>query len=184
MGNYMTGQGYSKGQQAGMVAAIMMTGTFDMTAAQTAYKNQEALRQAKLERGLYKYQADLMDSRASVAEENAAIERQRLAVKRRQDAAAGMTDFAGNGMLIDDEANAAPNIWEQDFAAETAWQQEEIKSNAMYEIWGYKQNAKMLRTQGDMVMDGARAGVVASAFQSTQQYSSIATSAITKGKSG
>lgn len=96
---------------------------------------------------ILKNQANMERSRAAVTEQNAAIQRQRLAQQRKQETATGMVDFAANGMLIDDSTTSAPNVWEQDMAAETAWQQEEIRSNAMYEIWGYNENSKALMAQ-------------------------------------
>jgi hypothetical protein len=99
------------------------------------------------QRAILKNQASMEQSRASVAEQNAGIQRMRLGEQRRQEAASGLTDFAANGVQIDGEVNSAPNMWEQDMAAETAWQQEEIRSNAMYEIWGYSESAKALLAQ-------------------------------------
>lgn len=101
----------------------------------------------RYQNAILKNQASIEQSKANVAEHNAAINMQRLAQQRKQEAATGMVDFAANGMLIDDASASAPNMWEQDMAAETAWQQEEIRSNAMYEIWGYTENSKALLAQ-------------------------------------
>lgn len=130
------------------VAAVMM-------AAGTGVSVYAAQQQGKFQKDMANYQADLAKQRANLAGQNAEIQAARLAEQRRMATAAGMTEFAANGMLIDDAPTSAPNIWEQDMAAETAWQQEELRTQAMYEAWGLNANASMLRAQGSMARKGA-----------------------------
>ena len=121
-------------------------------AGMSAYASQQ---QGKFQKDMMNYQADLARQRARIAGQNAEIQAQRLAQQRRMETAAGMTEFAANGMLIDGDPNSAPNVWEQDMAAETAWQQEELRTQAMYEAWGFNANASMLTAQGSMARRGA-----------------------------
>ena len=114
-----------------------------------------AQQQGKFQKDMANYQADLARQRAKLAGQNAEIQAARLAEQRRMATAAGMTEFAANGMLIDGDPNSAPNVWEQDMAAETAWQQEELRTQAMYEAWGFNANASMLTAQGSMARRGA-----------------------------
>jgi hypothetical protein len=115
-----------------------------------------AQQQGKFQKDMANYQADLARQRAKLAGQNAEIQAARLAEQRRMATAAGMTEFAANGMLIDGDPNSAPNVWEQDMAAETAWQQEELRTQAMYEAWGLNANASMLKAEGGMARKGAQ----------------------------
>ena len=115
--------------------------------------------QGTFEKGMMNYQAGLARERANLAQQNAAIQSMRLSAQRRQAAAAGTAGFAANGLLIDDGGNSAPKLWEQDMAAETAWQKEELKTKAMYEAWGYNANADALIAQGSMAKKAAALGM-------------------------
>ena len=130
------------------VAAVMM-------AAGTGVSVYASQQQGKFQKDMANYQADLAKQRAKLAGQNAEIQAARLAEQRRMATAAGMTEFAANGMLIDGDPNSAPNVWEQDMAAETAWQQEELRTQAMYAAWGFNTNASMLTAQGSMARRGA-----------------------------
>ena len=66
-----------------------------------------------------------------------------------------LLEFAAHGMLLDGDPESAPNVWEQDMAAETAWRAEELRTQAMYEAWGFNANASMLAAQGRMARRGA-----------------------------
>jgi len=131
----------------GVAAAAMLAGT-----GMSIYAAQQ---QGKFQKDMANYQADLARQRAKLAGQNAEIQAARLAEQRRMATAAGMTEFAANGMLIDGDPNSAPNVWEQDMAAETAWQQEELRTQALYEAWGFNANASMLTAQGSMARRGA-----------------------------
>ena len=125
------------------------------TLAGTGVSVYASQQQGKFQKDMARYQADLARQRANLAGQNAEIQAARLAEHRRMETAAGMTEFAANGMLIDGDPNSAPNVWEQDMAAETAWQQEELRTQAMYEAWGFNANASMLTAQGSMARRGA-----------------------------
>lgn len=133
----------------------LMAGSAIFQIAGTGVSIYAAQQQGKFQKDMANYQADLARQRAKLAGENAEIQAARLAEQRRMATAAGMTEFAANGMLIDGDPNSAPNVWEQDMAAETAWQQEELRTQAMYEAWGFNANASMLKAEGGMARKGA-----------------------------
>jgi hypothetical protein len=130
--------------------------------------------QGKFQKDMMGYQSDLERNRAALAQENAEIQAGRLAGQRRQETAAGMTGFAANGMLLDGDPESAPNVWEQDMAAETAWRREELRSNAMYEAWGHSANASMLTAQGGMARRGATLSMWGAAFTGAAQAGMLA----------
>jgi len=136
-------------------AAALLAFGATINVAQTGIGIQAARMQGKFQKDMAEYQADLERQRAGIAKKNAEVQAHRLAVQRRMETASGMTEFAANGMLIDGDPNSAPNVWEQDMAAETAWQQEELRTQAMYEAWGFNANAGMLTAQGSMARRGA-----------------------------
>ena len=127
-----------------------------LNAAQAVIGIQAARMQGKFQKDMANYQADLERQRAGIAQNNAEVQARRLAVQRRMETAEGMTGFAANGLLIDGDPNSAPNVWEQDMAAETAWQIEELRTQAVYEAWGHNANAAMLAAQGRMARKGAQ----------------------------
>lgn len=135
-----------------VVAGALAGGTMLAGGAVSMYAAQQ---QGKFQKDMMNYQSDLERQRAKIAEQNAEAQTAQLAKQRRIQTADGMAGFAANGLLIDDAPTAAPNIWEQDMAAETRWQQEEIKTQAMYEAWGYRSNATMLNAQGSMARRAA-----------------------------
>lgn len=136
--------------------AIVGIGGASLDAAGTVIGIQATRNKGKFEKDMSEYQAKLERQRAVNAQKNAEIQAQRLASQRRLETASGMASFAANGMLIDGDPNSAPNIWEQDMAAETAWQQEELRTQAMYEAWGHNANASMIYAQGRMARKGAQ----------------------------
>ena len=125
------------------------------TLAGTGVSVYASQQQGKFQKDMMKYQSDLERSRANMAEKNAEIQAARLRQQRRMETAAGMTEFAAHGMLLDGDEESAPNVWEQDMAAETAWRAEELRSQAMYAAWGFNTNASMLTAQGSMARRGA-----------------------------
>jgi len=133
------------------LAATAVAGTLAAT-GMSVYASQQ---QGKFQKDMMGYQADLDRRRAELAKRNAEVQAGRLRQQRRMEAAAGMTEFAAHGMLIDGAETDAPNIWEQDMAAETEWRVEELRDQAMYEAWGFNANASMLAAQGRMARRGA-----------------------------
>jgi hypothetical protein len=137
------------------VAAALNAFAAAGTLAATGVSMHAAREQGKFQKDMMNYQAGLERQRASLAEKNAEIQAARLRQQRRMETAAGMTEFAAHGMLLDGDPESAPNVWEQDMAAETAWRVEELRTQAMYEAWGFNANASMLAAQGRMARRGA-----------------------------
>ena len=160
------------------LSATAVAGTLAGTGV-SVYASQQ---QGKFQKDMANYQADLARQRAKLAGQNAEIQAARLAEQRRMETAAGMTEFAANGMLIDGDPNSAPNVWEQDMAAETAWQQEELRTQAMYEAWGLNANAGMLTAQGSMARRGATLEMWSAGLSGAG--SALATGAFAAGSSG
>ena len=136
-------------------AALLALGGASINVVQTGLGIQAARQQGKFAKDMAEYQSGLERQRAGIAKKNAEVQARRLAVQRRMETAAGMTGFAANGLLIDGDPNSAPNVWEQDMAAETAWQIEELRTQAEYEAWGFNANASMLKAEGGMARKGA-----------------------------
>ncbi|OQC18632.1 MAG: hypothetical protein BWX69_03277 [Planctomycetes bacterium ADurb.Bin069] len=137
-------------------AALLALGGASINVVQTGLGIQAARQQGKFAKDMAEYQSGLERQRAGIAKKNAEVQAHRLAVQRRMETASGLTDFAANGLLIDGDPNSAPNVWEQDMAAETAWQIEELRTQAEYEAWGHNANAAMLTAQGRMARKGAQ----------------------------
>jgi hypothetical protein len=158
------------------IGQAVMGGTMSTVGAWASVK--QSKQNMRYQNAILKNQASMETSRANVAEQNAVIQRQRLAQQRRQEKAEGMTDFAANGLLLDGSTTDAPNIWEQDFAAETAWRQEEIRSNALYEIWGHNENAKALLAQRGINKKNFQYNTLATVAQNASANSSAASSSM------
>lgn len=111
-------------------------------AAFEAYGNyQEGKEEAKALRE----QAELDDIRAAQAQESAALEKTDLARRQRMTVGRGRTVAAANGVMLESRAEASPSMWEQDAAAELAWEGEKIAYNANLQSWGYSRNAALKR---------------------------------------
>lgn len=90
-------------------------------------------------------QAKLDEVRAGQALEAAAVEKADLARKSRQLVGKGRTAAAANGVMLEARAESAPAVWEQDAAAELAWEGAKVDYNANLEAWGYMENARQKR---------------------------------------
>ena len=114
--------------------------------------------QGKFNRDMNRYQASLNKQRAKISTDSAEREAADAALRRRQLVAEGKTQFAANGLLLDAEPTSAPNIWEQDQAAELAIEQYDIRRNAQLAAWGYNTQAVIDRSSGDMAYSAGRLG--------------------------
>ena len=117
-----------------------------------------AHQQGKFNRDMNRYQASLNKQRAKISTDSAEREAADAALRRRQLVAEGKTQFAANGLLLDAEPTSAPNIWEQDQAAELAIEQYDIRRNAQLAAWGYNTQAVIDRSSGDMAYSAGRLG--------------------------
>lgn len=163
---------------AGSQAASGIFGVYNGYQQAAAYRQQA---------GLYGNEASILDLQASQYDRQAgqagamgrfqaALERTRgaqvlrqadanqaEAVKARQQlVGAGKTAFAANGILLEGREGSATAMWEQDEAADLAYEQALIKQNADNEVFGYLANAKMAEAQGAAQAGAYRAQGVAS----------------------
>jgi len=129
-------------------------------AGQAAFGMQaySSYQQGKFNRDMNRYQASLNKQRAKISTDSAEREAADAAIRRRQLVATGLTAFAANGILLDAAPTSAPNIWEQDQAAELAIEQYDIRRNAQLAAWGYNTQAVIDRSSGDMAYSAGRLG--------------------------
>jgi hypothetical protein len=105
-------------------------------------------RQAGFASAMGKYQANLDTNRAAQAQTQGELNQGEAAKGAQQVVGAGKTAFAANGVLIESRAGSAASMWEQDEAANLAYEQSLIKANADNEVFGYLANANMAKAQG------------------------------------
>lgn len=161
--------------------AVIAAGAVVAGTGISVYSQQQ---QGKFQKDMMNYQADQERARAEIAKKNAEIQAGRLDVQRRQATASGMAAFAANGMLLDTDPESAPNMWEQDMAAETAWQKEELRAQAMYEAWGHTSNASALVASGSAARRGAQLGMLGTVLSGVGSAITAAGPAISGGGSG
>lgn len=109
-----------------------------------------------------RFQAALERSRGAQTQVQAEANQVEAAKVRQQVVGAGKTAFAANGVLLEGRAGSATAMWEQDEAADLAYEQALIKQNADNEVFGYLANAKMAEAQGAAQAGAYRAQGVAS----------------------
>lgn len=135
--------------------AIIPGGAMAAAVGMQAYS---AYQTGKFNRDMNRYQASLNKQRAKISTDSAEREAADAALRRRQLVAEGKTQFAANGLLLDAEPASAPNIWEQDQAAELAIEQYDIRRNAQLAAWGFQSQAAMDEAAGDMAYASGRLG--------------------------
>lgn len=86
--------------------------------------------------------------RASQAQREAEEQSRRAAEMRRQLIGEGKVKFAANGVLLEGRPQAAVAMWEQDEAADLAYELSGIKRQVDNEVWGYVFNGSQQRMQG------------------------------------
>jgi len=115
-----------------------------------------SMQAGKFNRDMGRYQAKLNEQRAARAEQSGQQEALQESLRRRQLIASGKTAFAANGVLLDSAPASAPNLWEQDQAAQLAYDRQVILDNAAAEAWGFSTQAKMDRASAKMAMTSAK----------------------------
>lgn len=109
-----------------------------------------AMQAGKFNKEMSNYQSKMNSARAARALQNGEVQQNEAAARRKQLIATGLTEFAANGLLIDAGPASAPAVWEQDQAAELAYDRLAIKENAEAEAWGFESQAKLDKTAGAM----------------------------------
>lgn len=121
-------------------------------------------KQGQFQKDMSKYQASLERQRAGYAQKQGEIEAAAAEKRHRQIVGAGLTAFAGNGVLLESREDAAASMWEVDQAKELAYDKELIKTNAELAAWGFKTNAAALKEQGKMDAWAGTMGAVGTIF--------------------
>lgn len=134
----ISGVGETSAATYGMMAAQLAQGGVD---AYTGYQ------EAKEDSKSLEDQAKLNEIRAGQAQEAAALEKMDLARKQRQLKGEQKTAAAANGIMLETREESSPAMFEQDAAAELAWDNAKIDYNANLEAWGYMENARLQRRQ-------------------------------------
>lgn len=135
-----------------VAAAAAVTGT-----GMSAYGQ---YKQGQFQKDMSKYQAGLERNRAMYAQKQGEVEAAAAEKRHRQLAGAGLTAFAGNGVLLESRPDSAVAMWEVDQAKEAAWDKELIRNNAELSAWGFKANADSLLSQGDQAAAAGTWGAV------------------------
>lgn len=135
--------GYQQAKQYRSQAEIYnkQAGIYDLQAAQYG-------RQAAFAGAMGRYQGALERQRATRALTQAEANQAEAVKARQQLVGAGKVAFAANGVMLEGREGAATAMWEQDEAADLAYEQAQIKRNADNEVYGYLANAKMAEAQG------------------------------------
>lgn len=116
----------------------MMTAQVGMGAAEGVFGYMEA----KDEASALKDQANMNKIRAGQVQDAAALEKIEQHRRTRQFAASQRTASAANGVMLETRAESSPAMFEQDTAAELAWDNAKTDYNANLEAWGYMEQAR------------------------------------------
>ncbi len=134
-------------------------------------------KQGQFQKDMSKYQAGLDRQRAGYAQKQGEIEAAAAEKRHGQLVGAGLTAFAGNGVLLEARPDSAAALWEVDQARSAAYDKELIKTNAELAAWGFKANASMLTAQGSMAAwagtVGAAGTVLSGSGSAMATYSSL-----------
>ena len=147
-----TNTGAILGGVSGMVSGVSNSAT-----------TTSSLLQAKAEQDLLNQQAKLEESKSTLELENAEIEKMDQRRKARLTAGTGRAAAAANGVMLEaDRDESLAQMWEQDVAMETAYDNAKIQHNAEIRAWGYRENARLMRYQGSQLVKGAKKNAITS----------------------
>ncbi len=145
-----TNTGAILGGISGMVSGVSNTAT-----------TTSSILQAENERDLLNQQAQLEERKASLELDNAEIEKMDQRRKARLQAGSGRAAAAANGVMLEaDRDESLAQMWEQDVAMETAYDNAKIQHNAEIKAWGYRENARLMRYQGSQLVKGAKKNAI------------------------
>jgi len=89
--------------------------------------------------------ADMFDTQQLAETARAAEEKEHLAKRRRQLVGKGKTAAAANGVMLESRAESAPAMFEQDAAAEMAYEQGKVDQNMRIKNYTHGANAALSR---------------------------------------
>jgi hypothetical protein len=144
----------------GVVGAVIGIGMSIVGAAfsiSAAYAQADAIKaQGDAQQKIANAKAKNQRIQASQTLDSAEIEKQDQRRKARMQQAAGRVSAAGSGVMLEERDTAMANIWEQDVAAETAYDNSKIQHNAELQAWGLKSQANIDEYEGKVARDISR----------------------------
>ena len=126
-----------------------------------------AYQQGKADAANLKAQAKDEELRAQQEIEAAEIEAKDLARRQRQTVGRGKVAAAANGVMLETRAESAPSVWEQDMAAELAWDREKLFHNAQQRANIRRYNASQLRVGAKNARRGGNLKAATAAIKGT-----------------
>lgn len=135
----LEGAGAAAGKTLLGEAAMLASGAGSVTEAVGAYQ------EGKDSAAIQKAQAKDEELRALQAIEAAETEAKDLARRQKHAVGTGRTAAAAGGVMLESRAESSPALWEQDAAAELAWDREKLFYNANQRASVFQHNANQLR---------------------------------------
>ena len=135
----LEGAGGAAGKTLLGEAAMLAGGAGSVAGAVGAYQ------EGKDAAALQKAQAKDEELRSQQAIEAAEIEAKDLARRQKHAVGTGKTAAAAGGVMLESRAESSPALWEQDAAAELAWDREKLFYNAKQRANVFQSNANQLR---------------------------------------
>lgn len=126
-----------------------------------------AYRQGKDDAANLKAQSKDEELRAQQEIEAAEIEAKDLARRQRQVVGQGKVAAAANGVMLETRAESSPSVWEQDMAAELAWDREKLFHNARQRANIRLSNANQLRVSAKNARRGGNLKAATAAIKGT-----------------
>ena len=130
---------------AGGIGGAAQIAASALSAASGGVEAYGAVQQGKEEAANLKAKAKVADLQAQQQLDAAEIEAKDLARRQRQAVGKGKVAAAANGVMLEARAESAPAMWEQDMAAELAWDREKLFHNANQRARAYYEEARQLR---------------------------------------
>ena len=126
-----------------------------------------AYRQGKDDAANLRAQAKDEELRAQQEIEAAEIEAKDLARRQRQVVGQGKVAAAANGVMLETRAESSPSVWEQDMAAELAWDREKLFHNANQRASVRYFNANQMRVSAKNARRGGNLKAATAAIKGT-----------------
>ena len=129
----------------GTSGVLLKEGALALQAAAAGSEAVGSYQEGKDAAATMKAQARDEELRAQQAIEQAEIEAKDLSRRQKQAVGTGKAAAAAGGVMLENRAESSPAVWEQDAAAELAWDREKLFYNAKQRSTIYQHNANQLR---------------------------------------
>lgn len=178
-GQMVNGEFIAAAKPAGMLSTVLPEGAAatggvllkeGAIIAQAAGGGVEAVgsyQQGKADAANLKAQAKDEELRAQQEIEAAEIEAKDLARRQRQTVGRGKVAAAANGVMLETRAESSPSVWEQDMAAELAWDREKLFHNANQRASVRYFNANQMRVSAKNARRGGNLKAATAAIKGT-----------------